>query len=186
VLLLSPFTWHFLGRVLRNALHLYIPRPAPFAQGVGGEPTSLASLTDKSWPRLRRLLEVGPSNTADVIGRQFLAALASQDWEGMRKLLADDAHWTMPGSGPSSFTARGATAMVERARSIVGSGVHTEVLHVLVGDHGVTLSLHNTAHRPDGRQLDEYLATVLAVKDGRISAIDTYLSDVPAMEAFFA
>jgi ketosteroid isomerase-like protein len=43
---------------------------------------------------------------------------------------------------------------------------------------GAALSLRNTATAPDGRRLDEHLATVLTTQCGRITAIDSYLSDV--------
>jgi hypothetical protein len=33
--------------------------------------------------------------------------------------------------------------------------------------------------------LDEHLATVCRIKDGRIASIETYLSDVDGMNAFF-
>ncbi|WP_055495027.1 hypothetical protein [Streptomyces sp. TP-A0356] len=56
----------------------------------------------------------------------------------------------------------------------------------LVGAHGAALSLRNTATAPDGRRLDEHLATVLATQCGRITAIDSYLSDVEGMSAFFS
>jgi len=46
------------------------------------------------------------------------------------------------------------------------------------------LSLNNTARRGD-LVLDEHLATVLSIRDGKVSAIDTYLSDVDMVNAFF-
>ena len=33
--------------------------------------------------------------------------------------------------------------------------------------------------------LDEHLATVLSIRDGKISGIDTYMSDVDMVNAFF-
>ena len=33
--------------------------------------------------------------------------------------------------------------------------------------------------------LDQHLATVLSIRDGKVSAIDTYLSDVDMVNAFF-
>ncbi|MDN7451277.1 hypothetical protein QZM03_28475, partial [Burkholderia multivorans] len=44
---------------------------------------------------------------------------------------------------------------------------------------------HNTARRND-LVLDEHLATVCTLRDGKIAAIETYLSDLPGMNAFFA
>jgi len=122
-----------------------------------------------------------------AIGRQFLEALAGQDWHAMRQLFSDDAHWTMPGSNSIfSATAVGPDTLVARAQGIAASGVHTEVLHVLVGHAGVALSLHNTAQNASGQRLDQHLATVLTIKHGKIAKVDTYLSDVAGMETFFS
>ncbi|MEV8098979.1 nuclear transport factor 2 family protein [Kitasatospora sp. NPDC085879] len=121
---------------------------------------------------------------AEVAGR-FLAAFGARDEPALRALLAEDIVWSMPGSGTISGTVRGRDAAVARAWEIAGRGVHTELRHVLVGQHGAALSLHNTAHTPDGRVLDEHLATVLTISDGVIAAIDSYLSDVDGMSAFF-
>lgn len=49
----------------------------------------------------------------------------------------------------------------------------------------MALALHNTARRGD-LELDEHLATVCTVQDGRVTRIETYLSDVDGMNAFFA
>ncbi|MFJ3229523.1 nuclear transport factor 2 family protein [Streptomyces sp. NPDC086787] len=127
------------------------------------------------------------TNAADhpALAARFLTAFQARDWAALRELLADDITWTMPGTGTISGTADGADAAVERARHIAGQGLRTELLHVLVGARGAALSLRNTAAAPDGRELDEHLATVLTMRDGRITAIDSYLSDVDGMSAFF-
>jgi hypothetical protein len=129
---------------------------------------------------------MGNLEVNEAIGRQFLDALAEQDWQAMRQLFSNGALWSMPGSNSTfSATVVGPDALVDRARGIVASGVHIEVLHVLVGQAGVALSLHNTAQNAIGQRLDQHLATVLTVMDGKITAVDTYLSDVAGMEAFF-
>ncbi len=74
--------------------------------------------------------------------------------------------------------------MVERGRKIASYGLNFELLHILVSRDNVALSLHNTARQSD-RVLDEYLATVCRLKDGRIAEIETFLSDVDSMDAFF-
>ncbi|MER6569823.1 nuclear transport factor 2 family protein [Streptomyces sp. NPDC001093] len=125
------------------------------------------------------------NSVGSTVAERFLAAFQARDWERLRGLLADDVTWTMPGSGSISGTIRGKEAVVGRARHIAGQGLHTELLHVLVGAHGAALSLRNTATAPDGRRLDEHLATVLTTQHGRITAIDSYLSDVDGMSAFF-
>ena len=119
-----------------------------------------------------------------ALGRTFHQALVSGDWDGIRALLHDDATWTLPGDNTVSGTADGADAVVERAQLIASYGLDFELLHLLVSRENMALSLHNTAHREDA-VLDEYLATVCRLRDGRIASIETYLSDVPGMNAFF-
>lgn len=126
------------------------------------------------------------SNRADVtVAERFLGAFGAHDWEAMRTVLAPDLAWSMPGTGTISGTIHGVDAAINRLQEIVGRGLNAELLHVLTGVNGVTLSLHNTAKAPDGRKLDEHLATVLTIRDGRVAAIDSYLSDVDGMSAFF-
>ncbi|MFG2194030.1 nuclear transport factor 2 family protein [Streptomyces sp. NPDC048639] len=127
---------------------------------------------------------VAPQDAVDL-AEKFLTTFRDRDWEALASLFAPDITWSMPGHGTISGTAAGAAAAVERAREIAGTGVRTELLHVLSGRHGAALLLRNTATADDGRTLDEHLATVLTMSGGRIAAIDSYLSDVQGMSAFF-
>ncbi|GAA0494413.1 nuclear transport factor 2 family protein [Streptomyces olivaceiscleroticus] len=121
---------------------------------------------------------------AHRLGEQFHAFLTAGDWAGIRTLLTDDVTWTLPGDNTVSGTARGADGVVERAKKIASYGLRFELLHILVSRENMALSLHNTAQRDDVK-LDEYLSTVCRLRDGRIASIETYLSDVPGMNAFF-
>ena len=57
----------------------------------------------------------------------------------------------------------------------------------------MALSLHNTAQQGDSeallrsadRVLDEHVAIVCRLKNGKITEIETFLSDVDGMNAFF-
>ncbi|RRQ86204.1 nuclear transport factor 2 family protein [Streptomyces griseofuscus] len=118
------------------------------------------------------------------LGKKFHAYLTAGDWEGIRSLLTDDASWTLPGDNTISGTAVGAEAVVERAKKIASYGLDFELLHILVSRENMALSLHNTARRGDVR-LDEHLSTVCRLRDNKIANIETYLSDVPGMNAFF-
>jgi ketosteroid isomerase-like protein len=125
-------------------------------------------------------------NQADrKIAEDFLAAYAAHDFERIKRLLHNDIQWSLPGNGKISGIATGIDEVVRRVKTIIESGIKTELHDILIGQHGVTLSLHNSATKPDGRALEEQLATVLTIDAGLIRRIDTYLSDVPMMERFF-
>ncbi|KUL34373.1 ketosteroid isomerase [Streptomyces sp. NRRL F-4489] len=121
---------------------------------------------------------------AHQLGTKFHGCLSAGDWDGIRSLLTDDATWTLPGDNTVSGTANGADEVVARAKEIASYGLRFELLHILVSRENMALSLHNTARRGDVR-LDEYLSTVCRLRDGKIASIETYLSDVPGMNAFF-
>ncbi|MEU0054193.1 nuclear transport factor 2 family protein [Streptomyces sp. NPDC006184] len=118
------------------------------------------------------------------LAKAFHAYLTARDWDGIRTLLTDDATWVLPGDNTISGKAEGAEAVVERAKKIASYGLNFELLHILVSPENMALSLHNTARRGEVR-LDEYLSTVCHLRDGKIASIETYLSDVPGMNAFF-
>ena len=119
------------------------------------------------------------------IGKVFHRSLQKRDWPAMRVLLTEDVKWTLPGDNQISGTVLGVNEVTARAEKIASFGLHFELLHVLVSRDNFALSLHNTATR-DGRTLDEFLATVCRLRDGKIAEIETYLSDVTGMNAFFA
>jgi len=129
---------------------------------------------------------VAVNNQADrKIAEDFLAAYAAHDFERLKQLLHHGIEWSLPGNGSISGIATGIDAVVQRVKTIIAAGIKTELHDILIGQNGITLSLHNSAKKPDGRVLEEQLATVLTVDSGLIKRIDTYLSDVPMMERFF-
>jgi uncharacterized protein len=64
-------------------------------------------------------------------------------------------------------------------------GVNVEIQHVVLGYEGVGLLLHNTGKR-GGRVLDEYLTTVCTLREGKIARLDTYISNIEMVNAYFA
>jgi ketosteroid isomerase-like protein len=124
-------------------------------------------------------------STPEDIARAFHATLVDRNWAAMRELFHDDATWTLPGSNVISGTAIGADAVVERARLIASYGLSFKLENILLSRDNMALGLHNTAER-GGVRLDEKLATVCRLREGRIAEIETFLSDVPGMDRFFA
>ncbi|PTR01408.1 hypothetical protein C8P68_101642 [Mucilaginibacter yixingensis] len=114
----------------------------------------------------------------------FLNAVKSNDWATLQTILATDATWTLPGTSVLSGLAASAEAIVKRAQGLKNFGVNFQLQHILYGLHGFTLSLHNTASRGD-LLLDEQVAIVCQVNDGKITSMATYLSDVAGINEFF-
>ena len=118
------------------------------------------------------------------IADRFLGAVRARQWDALASLIEQEAVWSMPGTSLISGDARGAEAVVQRWQLIVTYGMRFELMRVLVGLHGVALSLHNTAQHGEGT-FDQQLVTTLTLRSGKVSALDTYMSDVEMVNAFF-
>jgi ketosteroid isomerase-like protein len=128
------------------------------------------------------------TSTATVqheLAATFHRALTTKDWALLREIMVPGVVWTLPGDNAISGTATGVDEVIARAELIAGYGLDFALEHVLVSRDNMALGLHNTARRGD-LVLDEHLATVCTLRDGRIVAIETYLSDLDGMNAFFA
>jgi ketosteroid isomerase-like protein len=129
-------------------------------------------------------VELGYRQRKNDIAQIFLTALRNRDWELMRSIMINDIVWSLPGTSLISGEAYGIEAVIKRSQLIVSYNLNFGLKNILFGQHGVALSLNNTARRGD-LVLNEHLATVCSLRDGKIARIDTYLSDVDTVNAFF-
>jgi ketosteroid isomerase-like protein len=118
------------------------------------------------------------------IAKKFLTGLRTADRDLLQSIMAHDVVWSLPGASPISGEAKGIDAIHRRAQTIVDHGMKFELKHVLVGLHGVAASLHNTAEH-GGLIFDMHLATVMRIQDGKVVALDTYMSDLEMLNRFF-
>jgi uncharacterized protein len=119
-----------------------------------------------------------------ALATSFIEALRTLDAKGFQKIMTDDVVWTLPGSSVVSGVAHGVTGILQRAQAIVDHNVTLEIMHVVLGREGVALLLHNTGTWK-GIVLDEYLTTVCTLRDDKIARLDTYISDIPMVDAYF-
>jgi ketosteroid isomerase-like protein len=99
--------------------------------------------------------------------------------------LTDDAVWRLPGASQVSGEAVGADAIVARGQLLGEHGVNFKLLHVVYGYDGMGVMLHNTG-KCKGKILNEFLSTIFKLQGDKICWIDTYIADVPMLNAYVA
>jgi ketosteroid isomerase-like protein len=161
--------------LLREALNV-------LAAADGMFPGGIADVNQKV-PETGQAASIGDEDKK-ALAASFIAALRSLDSAGFQKIMTDDVVWTLPGSSLVSGVAKGVTSILKRAQAIVDRGVTLEIMHVVLGREGVAVLLHNTG-KWNGRVLDEYLTTVCTLRGGKIARLDTYISDIPMVDAYF-
>jgi ketosteroid isomerase-like protein len=120
-----------------------------------------------------------------TIAQRFIHGLGNRDGNLLRSIMTEDVVWSLPGEGPMSGEARGVEAILKRANTLHAFNVSIEIEHVVFGLQDVALHLHNTGHN-GGKVLDEHLTTVLHFDGGKIRRLDTFISDVPMLNDYFA
>ena len=131
--------------------------------------------------------------SANVLTDEEKARLARAFWEGLRNrdrsalasIFTEDVVWSNPGETRISGEAKGLDAIMTRAQDISDWGVKIELEYVLYGLTDVALHLHNTGNK-NSRVFDEHVVMVFTFRDGRISRLSAFLSNIPMMNAYFA
>ena len=119
-----------------------------------------------------------------TIAEDFLRGLRDRDANLLHSIMADEVVWSLPGESLMSGETRGVDAILKRAITLAGWNVKIELEHVVFGLHDVAVLLHNTGHF-DGKVLDEHLTTVIQLDAGKIRRLDTFISDVGMLNAYF-
>jgi ketosteroid isomerase-like protein len=124
------------------------------------------------------------NSSIQIAAQNFVKALGTRDWDLLRSILSNAVVWELPGNSAVSGKTVGVDAAIARIDKIASYGVTFNLKHILTGPHGFALSLNNTGKR-EGAVLDQHLATVCEMQEGKIHRIHSYLWDIPMLERFF-
>jgi ketosteroid isomerase-like protein len=112
------------------------------------------------------------------------SALSTADRPRLAELVTADLVWVLPGDNAVSGETFGLDGMFGRLEKLAGFEVNIDIQQGMVSPDGVAMILHNTGTH-NGLVLDEYLVSAVTLDDGKASRIDTYISDIPMMDAYF-
>lgn len=122
------------------------------------------------------MAEVG---TNKQIVQRFWDALAARDWDGMKALLTDDAHYTDVGTpGPGGVGPEGVTRRVRIGLEPLSGYEHVGDV-TMIGEGDVVMTEHTERwHFHTGEVIDHSFVSVTQLRDGRICRWHDY-SNIP-------
>ncbi|MBF4571896.1 nuclear transport factor 2 family protein [Herbiconiux sp. VKM Ac-1786] len=112
------------------------------------------------------------------------SALSTQDKTKLTALVHNDVVWALPGDNAVSGETVGVDGIFTRLAKLSSFDVRIEIQNGMVSPDGVAMVLHNTGTH-NGLTLDEYLVSAVTLVGDKASRIDTYISDIPMMDAYF-
>ena len=134
------------------------------------------------------MTDTGARNAAAI--RAMYDALVAGDLAAAGEFIADDAVLHVPGRSANTGTYAGRDAIlrfVGHAFEVTGGTLRLRVHRVLADDEAVVALTTYTASRPDGRPpLENHLAHVIHMRDGRMAESWFHTRDQYAVDAFWA
>lgn len=120
----------------------------------------------------------------EQVVRDGFAAFAAGDMDTLRRVLAADSVWHVPGRSPLSGSHKGIDEILGylgRVNELSG-GTFTIDLHDVVGNDQHVFAAYGVTARRGGKALDDHALVVCHVRDGQVTEAwwtvgDQYISD---------
>jgi ketosteroid isomerase-like protein len=133
------------------------------------------------------MTDTATSNTQIV--RSGYQAFGRGDMAALAERFAPDAVWTHRNGGRFAGPKHGFDAIMAfygESVELSAGTLRVEPTDLLGDADSVAVLVHMTATRPDGRVLDDRQVHLFQLRDGKTVAVDQYVGDPAAVEAFWA
>jgi uncharacterized protein len=124
----------------------------------------------------------------EALVRRIFDAFARKEGFALRGLFADDAVWTVPGSGTMAGVYRGRDAIfrfLARLPKETDGTYSSRLIDVLASDDRAA-ALYRASGRRRGRRLDLDQVLLFTIQDGVVTKVVALPSDPDAFEEFWA
>jgi len=124
----------------------------------------------------------------EALARRIFDAFARKEGFALRGLFADDAVWTVPGSGTMAGVYRGRDAIfrfLARLPKETDGTYSSRLIDVLASDDRAA-ALYRASGRRRGRRLDLDQVLLFTIQDGVVTKVVALPSDPDAFEEFWA
>ncbi|WP_247828836.1 nuclear transport factor 2 family protein [Arthrobacter antioxidans] len=130
--------------------------------------------------------DMGAAEDGEVVRRGYEAFIAG-DLATLGELFADDAVWSVPGTGVLSGMKRGRDAVLAYFGEL-GSrsrGSLRVTVQDIVGGEKHTVGIHHSHADIDGRTYDQVTVVVFALRDGKVIEAKEFFEDQTKSDEFW-
>ena len=120
--------------------------------------------------------------------REGIAAFGRGDMDAVRKQMADDIRWHVPGRGLISGDYEGAEQVMQafaRLAEVTG-GTYSAELHDVLANDEHAVALYTARAERAGKQLTDNTVLTYHIRDGKVSEVWGQSTDLYAVDEFFS
>jgi ketosteroid isomerase-like protein len=125
------------------------------------------------------------SDTQGTLMGRFAAALNTRDEQTLRELCTPDVSWTIPGLSEVSGRHEGVAGLVAVEAALAPQQIVPQLEALFHGPDSIVALVHDTGDKR-GHRLDIRVALHVQLRDGRVAALVSHMSDVRAFDDHLA
>ena len=137
------------------------------------------------WPKPQQPIAVNSSDSAALkVVQGFFTAYGSGDLQEIRKYVADDVQWHIPGRHPLAGTKRGVKEFTEFFSILGKAGFKAQVM-ILAANDTYVIDAHRGFSHVDGENIDINWVLLYQIDNGKIKRVQNFSGDLYASDSFF-
>ena len=137
------------------------------------------------WPKPVTPVAQGSENSPALkIVQNFFAAYGKGDLEQLKKYVAQDVEWHIPGRHQLAGTKRGIKQFTEFFSQLGKAGFKAEVM-ILAANDTYVIDAHRGYSNVNGENIDLNWILLYQIEDGKIKRVQNFSGDLYASDAFF-
>lgn len=137
------------------------------------------------WPKPANPIAKGSENSAALkVVQNFFAAYGKGDLNEIKKYVADDVQWHIPGRHALAGTKRGIKEFSDFFAQLGKAAFKAEVM-ILAANDTYVIDAHRGFSNLQGENIDLNWILLYQVEDGKIKRVQNFSGDLYASDAFF-
>lgn len=137
------------------------------------------------WPKPANPVARGSENSSALqVVQNFFAAYGAGDMEALKRYVAEDVEWHIPGRHPLAGTKRGIDEFVGFFSQLGRAGFQAEVM-ILAANDSYVIDAHRGWSNVEGENIDLNWVLIYQIKDGRIKRVQNFSGDPYRSDEFF-